>query len=1164
MRTFWHFLKTALICGLVLQVATAAPSEDLLNFLRSQSEPRSENSFLVTQNSSGQVTHLTGNLDLRGGDDLSVATKRFLGSYGSLLGVEEPGKQLQESGLRSGAQGTRHLSYQQIYKGIPVWNHLIRFHTDIQGNLSSMSSNFVVDLDLDTVPTLSADAVVDLLATSFDDSAVRHKEIALVIYMPESPRVGDPRLAYVVDAAVPWDARRLVFDAHTGETLAEYTLLLTDGPATGSGSNLLGETVDSLHIYEGDTFDWGLIPQWLDELPPTGPYNMVDASRPERGMIYTITSHNTDMTDMTFVSSATTAFDSADEYQSHPSGVSAHDYHRKTLNYYWDAHGHAGMDGNGYSIISYIDIGPNWQNAMHSIYDHTLRYGTGGGNTRPYCAAIDIVAHEFTHAVTNFSSGLVYANDAGAINESLSDVFGYLVEARYQNGGDWLEGEDLYYSGGAMRSFEHPPLYDQPDHLNHFQYVNPLTNPNSSNDYGGVHTNSGIPNKVFYLVVQGGTHYGYDISPLDSDLDASRDIAANIWYTWNTQYMVVVETYQSAAFKMLQVVSDLYPGNSDYLNTIYTAWLSVGVDSYAPLLILTSQVQTIVAGDGDGVLNPGETVTISPELTNESLNDAVAVTGILNCQTEGIVIEPAVMDFGAIPAGEIGLAAEPGFTLELAEAVMLGDPGCLLEIDATSTGGGVTRFNILLDLNISLLQDGWPLVTNQPVSSSPVVIDLDNGEGPLEIIFGDNEGLLHVTDAMGVEREGFPFDTGDDIWGSPAVADLENDGDLEIVVGSKSKHLYILDSDGEPALDINVGLYVMGTPALGDVDGDEELEIVVGTYGSPTSSNQILVLNPDGSAVEGFPYNIGEKVQKGVALADINDNGRMDIICGTDSENIHLILDDGTLAPGFPFAAEGDFRTPPTVLELPDDQQIILAGSKDDTYYGIYTDGSLYFSITATSDITTTTAFVEDMEWGTVLLFGTGDGQLFAITPEGENLTGWPVTIDGSIEGSCAVSDLDSDGQAEIVLVTSTGMVQVLHLDGTVFPHFPLTNEFTFESAPLITDIDDDGDLEILAGNGGGLSAIDVKIAGGVTTDYWNIFRGSYLRQGYYTSAPIDYLPGDLNDDSVLDILDILLMVDLILGEDPPANLLMVADITEDGIVDILDIAMLLWIIVGD
>ena len=164
------------------------------------------------------------------------------------------------------------------------------------------------------------------------------------------------------------------------------------------------------------------------------------------------------------------------------------------------------------------------------------------------------------------------------MNESMSDVFGYLVEAEYQDGGDWTQGEDVHYSG-ASRSFINPPQYNQPDHVDHPYFVPYNPNPQWSNDFGGVHYNSGITNKIMYLVIAGDIHYGIEVTPFEEDLDSSREVAANIWFSWNSYYLDPEDDFELGREKMLQACNDLYPDNFNYYQTIASGWASTGIGS---------------------------------------------------------------------------------------------------------------------------------------------------------------------------------------------------------------------------------------------------------------------------------------------------------------------------------------------------------------------------------------------------------------------------------------------------------------------------------------------------------------------------------------------------------------------------------------------------------
>jgi hypothetical protein len=149
-----------------------------------------------------------------------------------------------------------------------------------------------------------------------------------------------------------------------------------------------------------------------------------------------------------------------------------------------------------------VHLGTDFRNAYYDPACNHLGFGEGFSTK-------DTVAHEFTHGIDEFSSQLIYENQSGALDESYADVSGAMVDDE-----DWLMGEDrLTYRGpcrsslprGAGRSMSNPPDCGQPDHMSDY-----WPDPNDE-DYGGVHVNSGIPNKAAYLIAEGGSHQGITV-----------------------------------------------------------------------------------------------------------------------------------------------------------------------------------------------------------------------------------------------------------------------------------------------------------------------------------------------------------------------------------------------------------------------------------------------------------------------------------------------------------------------------------------------------------------------------------------------------------------------------------------------------------------------------
>jgi bacillolysin len=181
-------------------------------------------------------------------------------------------------------------------------------------------------------------------------------------------------------------------------------------------------------------------------------------------------------------------------------------------------------------------------------------YGDGDGVTfRSLSSGYDVDAHEMTHSVTQTTSNLTYSNQSGALNESWSDA-----QATVMDSNDWMIGEDVYTpntAGDALRYMDNPGLGGQPSNMS--GYVN------TTSDNGGVHTNSGIPNKAFY---QFATNIG------------SRTIAGKVWYTASRDYMTSSTNFSGARAATLQAVAALYGSTSSYYSGLQSAWTSVGVN----------------------------------------------------------------------------------------------------------------------------------------------------------------------------------------------------------------------------------------------------------------------------------------------------------------------------------------------------------------------------------------------------------------------------------------------------------------------------------------------------------------------------------------------------------------------------------------------------------
>lgn len=248
-----------------------------------------------------------------------------------------------------------------------------------------------------------------------------------------------------------------------------------------------------------------------------------------------------------------------------------------TWDLYYDIFGRNSVDDKGMHLVSTVHYGQGYDNAFWD--GEQMVYGDGDEDLSEtervfnrFTIAIDIIGHELTHGITQFEAKLAYHGQSGALNESFSDIFGSLVKQRVLNQtaaeADWLIGQGLFTSnvrGEAIRSLKEPgTAYDdpllgkdpQPGHMN--DYVETTT------DNGGVHINSGIPNKAFYICA--GEIGGY-----------AWEKAGIIWYKALKDRLKAVSDFQEAADITFRIAGEEYGTGGAEQNAIKKGWAEVGI-----------------------------------------------------------------------------------------------------------------------------------------------------------------------------------------------------------------------------------------------------------------------------------------------------------------------------------------------------------------------------------------------------------------------------------------------------------------------------------------------------------------------------------------------------------------------------------------------------------
>jgi thermolysin len=276
--------------------------------------------------------------------------------------------------------------------------------------------------------------------------------------------------------------------------------------------------------------------------------------------------------------------------------VDAHAYAGWVYDYLFKRFERRGLDNNNIRILSLVHpvqrsellsqpddiIGTFYLNAFYAgsgimVYGEGLPPGfvlTTGQIVDYFAGALDIVAHELAHGVTDYSSGLIYQDESGALNESFSDIIATGAEFFLHAAGsgprtaDYLIGEDTIRPGG-IRSLSNPAIFGDPDH-----YSRRFT---GREDNGGVHINSAIPNQAFYLAIEGGTNRTSGIAVAGVGA-ANREQIEKVFYRAFTAMLPASASFATARAATIQSARDLYGAGSPAERAVTQAWTAVGVN----------------------------------------------------------------------------------------------------------------------------------------------------------------------------------------------------------------------------------------------------------------------------------------------------------------------------------------------------------------------------------------------------------------------------------------------------------------------------------------------------------------------------------------------------------------------------------------------------------
>jgi thermolysin len=471
--------------------------------------------------------------------------------------------------------GREHERFDQYHRGVRVFGGDVRVQTD-RSQVVSMFGTVYEGLEVATDPSIGEAEAVAAVRRAGARALGRERGELMILAETGAPA----RLTWRVRALRGADVREYFVDAHTGAIAFDYSDLQTQA-AIGVGTGVLGDQ------------------KKISATASNGQFVAEDGKRPNAIRTYDYQGDVDSLLDFLFSPAlapppSRLATDS-DNTWADTMTVDAHVYAGWTHDYYFKRFGRHGLNDANLPIMSIVhpvrrsDIFTEVGDEFREFFDNAGYYGgglmiygvgfppgvTAGGRSWDYTSgSLDIVAHELTHGVTDYTSELIYRNESGALNEAFSDIMATSIEFYFQEAGggnlraDYLCGEDVVKPAG-IRSLENPRAYGHPDH-----YSIRFT---GTSDNGGVHINSGIANHAFYLAIEGGTNRtsGLGVQGVGG---GNREQIERVFYRAFTQMLPSNATFATARAATIQAARDLFGANSAAERAVTQAWTAVGVN----------------------------------------------------------------------------------------------------------------------------------------------------------------------------------------------------------------------------------------------------------------------------------------------------------------------------------------------------------------------------------------------------------------------------------------------------------------------------------------------------------------------------------------------------------------------------------------------------------
>jgi bacillolysin len=561
---------------------------------------------------------------------------QFLAEVKDLMQIKQPADEWKVSSISQDELNNQHTRLEQVYQGIPVYGAEIILHAK-NGVNEVMNGRYFPTPELSSASAgiNSADAIRSAIKelqsktkwkelNEVQSQLCKYKgpEAKLVVYHVNQD-ASKEKITWHIKIKPNWlESWNVFIDANTGEVLHSFNNACTiNGPKTASGNDLNGvnRTINT-YEYNGSFY-------LIDA--SRSMYNSSQSSLPNDpvGAIWTIDAQNTPGNSIYNITTSTNSGWNNKAISAHYNAGIAFDYYKNT-------HNRNSINAQGGTITSVINVSDDDGSGLDNAYwtGEMMCYGNGKFAFKPLAGSLDVAGHEMTHGVVQNTANLEYQGQSGAINESMADIFGCMMDRN-----DWLIGEEVvktqYYPSGALRSMQDP--HNGGNNLNDDGYQPRVMSEyyTGTQDNGGVHINSGIPNWAFYK-------YATAIT---------KEKAEKVYYRALNNYLTKTSQFVDLRIAVVQSAIDLYGNNTPEVNEAKNAFNAVGIYATDP------------GGGGSGgggtntavdlPVNPGQDYILSyDENTSDPVtlySSSITGTNYVSKSQRNMKRKPSVVDNGS-------------------------------------------------------------------------------------------------------------------------------------------------------------------------------------------------------------------------------------------------------------------------------------------------------------------------------------------------------------------------------------------------------------------------------------------------------------------------------------------------------------------------------------